>query len=332
MKRPMWMVRAAAGGELADAFKSKGIVAIGWNDIGDLRNFRDKAQILSAVQESWSDWSYGRVMNSASQLIRFRDKLSVGDRVITYNSSLRVYYVGTIKGQYRHSHTTLPPYENTRAVKWEGEVDRDKLSVSARNRLGSTLTLFEVPALVAEEIEKILKGHAVTKSNRDEDEIDDEDDLLEQYRLEAMEIIKDRVNQLNWEQVQDLVAGLLRSMGYKTRVSARGPDQGKDILASPDGLGFESPRIAVEVKHQKAKAIGAPDIRSFLGGRHKDDKGLYVSTSGFTKEARYEAERAKIPMMLMDIDELVKTIFRNYDSMDLEAQKLLPLKKIYWPA
>ncbi len=48
------------------------------------------------------------------------------------------------------------------------------------------------------------------------------------------------------------------------------------------GLGFDSPRIVVEVKHRRG-AIGSIETRSFVGGRHKDDKGLYVSTGGFNK-------------------------------------------------
>jgi restriction system protein len=77
--------------------------------------------------------------------------------------------------------------------------------------------------------------------------------------------------------------------------------------------------------------MGSQDLRGFIGGRHKDDKGLYVSTGGFTKDAKYEAERANIPIMLMDIDDLVKAILQNYDDMDMDGRNLLPLKKIYWP-
>ena len=78
--------------------------------------------------------------------------------------------------------------------------------------------------------------------------------------------------------------------------------------------------------------MGAPEIRSFLGGRHNDDKGLYVSTGGFTKEARYESERASIPLVLLDLDDLVKEIIRHYNEMDIEAKSLIPLTNIYWPA
>jgi restriction system protein len=102
-------------------------------------------------------------------------------------------------------------------------------------------------------------------------------------------------------------------------------------VALPDGFGFESPCIIVEAKHRTGSAMGSQEVRSFLGGRHKDDKGLYVSTGGFSKDARYEAERASIPLTLMDIDDLVTAILKHYEHMDADTQRLLALRKIYWP-
>lgn len=328
----MWMVRSAAGGRLADEYREKGVVAIGWRDVGDLANYPDKAALLEVVRETWPDDKPGMHMNSASQLHRFKVELAVGDRVITYDSSRRIYHVGTIVGKYRYVPNAPDPMNNVRDVRWDGEVQRDVLSINTKNSLGSTLTLFRVPEEAAEEIEAALRGESSGSGETSEPETqEDEQDFLDRYRSDAFEIIKDRLNRLGWSEMQELVAGLLRAMGYKTRVSAPGPDRGIDIMASPDGFGFESPRIIVEVKH-RTQAIGAQDIRSFLGGRHKDDKGLYVSTGGFTKEARYEADRANIPLMLMDMDDVVKGIFRVYEAMDMETQKFLPLKKIYWPA
>lgn len=137
---------------------------------------------------------------------------------------------------------------------------------------------------------------------------------------------------LDWDEMQTFVAGLLRATGYKTRISPQGSDRGKDIVASPDGLGLEQPRIVAEVKHQTGKQIGSQEIRSFLGGRHKDDRGLYISTGGFSKEAKYEADRASIPLTLLDIEDLVELVIENYERMDIESRTLLPLTKIYWPA
>ncbi len=168
------------------------------------------------------------------------------------------------------------------------------------------------------------------QATSDADEAEDEETLLKRYREEAFEIVKDRINKLDPEDMERLVAGLLRAMGYKTRLTDPGPDRGVDVLASPDGLGFESPRIVAEVKH-RTSTIGSQDIRSFFGGRHGDDKGLHVSTGGFTKDARYEADRAKIPLMLMDLDGLVSALTEHYDSADSETRSLVPLRRIYWP-
>ena len=121
-------------------------------------------------------------------------------------------------------------------------------------------------------------------------------------------------------------------MGYKTRVAADGPDRGVDVFASPDGLGLQEPRIFVEVKHRKHTTIGAPDVRSFLGGRNQGDKCLYVSSGGFTKEAFYEAERSQIPLMLINLPQLREMLLDHYENLDSETRALVRLTKVYWPA
>ena len=59
-----------------------------------------------------------------------------------------------------------------------------------------------------------------------------------------------KIIELGWEEMQELVAGILRAMGYKTLISQSGADRGKDIEASPDGLMLKEPRILVQVKHR----------------------------------------------------------------------------------
>ena len=93
--------------------------------------------------------------------------------------------------------------------------------------------------------------------------------------------------------MERLVAGLLKAMGYCARVTPKGPDGGLDVIASPDALGLESPRIVAEVKHRKG-AMGAPAVRSFIGGLRAGDRGLYVSTGGASP--RKPATRPTAPM------------------------------------
>ncbi|MCB8838092.1 restriction endonuclease [Aurantimonas sp. VKM B-3413] len=238
-----------------------------------------------------------------------------------------------IAGPYRRDDRVDPDDPNIRPVNWRGEVLRDLLSLASRNSLGAISTLFLLPPEVAEDVERALASQQpAEESSAGTGEVGESAaDVFADIQSKATEFAKDRVSALGWDEMQELVAGLLRALGYKTRVSAAGPDRGKDIVASPDGFGFEAPRIVVEVKHRK-EAMGSQEIRSFLGGRHPQDKGLYVSTGGFTKDAYYEAERANIPLALMTIDELVESVIENYDKLDMATKQLLPMKRVYWPA
>lgn len=330
-----WVVRAGEAGWRFEEFKSGGLVSIGWTEMGDLCALRSREDFQKAAALAYPNARKAQLAASAGQVFRFVREIKVGDTVVTYDRSERVYLVGSVAGEYEYAPQLSQEQPNIHKVQWRGSVSRDNLSVAARNSLGAIATLFQVSPEVANEIERQLSGPAPARKSiplpmeRGGDE--QVDDLYKDTQAKGFEFIKDKVNELGWEEMQELVAGLLRAMGYKTRISPSGSDRGKDIVASPDGLGFEDPRIVVEVKHRSA-AMGSQEIRSFLGGRHENDKGLYVSTGGFTKEARYEAERGRIPVTLMDLDDLVKSLLEHYGHMDIDMQRLIPLRKVYWPA
>ncbi len=331
-EKRMWMVRSGEGGYAAEDFRSKSAVGIGWIEAKeDWSKYTAKEAILQKIAATYPENSAAQNQMAASQIHRFVNELAVGDRVITYNPETRLYAVGTIRAAAAYDKVLSDDFPVFRKVQWDGDVERDSLGQDARNSLGAIATLFLVPDFAAAELEALLASGGKASAQEPPAERDAKD-ILKEHQLKAHESIKDRINALSWEDMQELVAGVLRAMGYKTRVSAPGPDRGKDIVASPDGFGFEAPRIVVEVKHRKGSQMGSNEIRSFLGGRHKDDKGLYVSTGGFTKDARYEAERSQIPLMLMDIDDLARAVTENYAEMDSEARALVPLVRVYWPA
>ncbi|BBE74208.1 restriction endonuclease [Oharaeibacter diazotrophicus] len=331
MSKRGWMVRAERGGRLYDLFKDRSLVAIGLGEIGDLSRLPSRDKIAAAVVQSRPDWKAQAVAMSTGQLHRFRSEMKIGDVVVTYDPGRRIYLVGEIAGDYGFDPAVDPEDPHVRPVRWHREISRDLLSAASRNSLGSISALFALGKDVLDDIERALTSERPLPPPAAAESAVVEEDVFQDIQAKALEFIKDRIAALSWSDMQELVAGLLRALGYKTRVSPTGPDQGKDIVASPDGFGFEPPRIVVEVKHRQG-AIGAQAIRSFLGGRHPQDKGLYVSTGGFTRDARYEADRASIPLSLMTGDDLVTAIIEQYEKLDLKTQQLVPLKKVYWPA
>ena len=325
----MWMVRAGAKAFLINEFIENGLIAIGWNDLGDLKRFKSTASLKEELRKTYPDYKDGTVNMNAGQIFRFLKEFNIGDYAITYNPSERVYWIGEILSDYFMSKDTIE-YYHQRKVEWKRKVNRDDLSISTKNSLGSIATIFEISVEAQDEILSILSGEKNKPISVETENNGELDNIRNDFVEKSHEFIKDKILRLDWEEMQELVAAVLRAMGYKTRVSQRGSDRGKDIIASPDGLGLEDPRILVEVKHRQG-SMGSQDLRSFIGGIRSGDKGIYVSTGGFTKDAKYEADRANVPVTMIDSDYLVELIVQNYDSFDSDGKALVPLKKLYWP-
>ncbi len=329
-----WMVRAGEQGRVAADFERLEVIALGWGELGDLARYRTLDAMRTAVASAFPSARPGTVVVNGSTLHKFKSVLMQGDRVVTYDPNSRQYLVGTIVGDYEHRPELIADYPHIRRVRWQGKVSRDSLSVGTKNSLGSIVTLFQPGDEAAVELEAVLAGAPLPPTAPEGPDEDEED--LDTIRLDAVakarEFLKDRLLKLAPDDMEVLVASLLRAMGYKARVTPKGPDRGRDVIASPDGLGLQAPRISVEVKHRPNTAMGSSEIRSFLGGIRDGDCGLYVSTGGFTKEAHYEADRATVPTTLIDLESLAELVVENYERFDAEGRALVPMVRLYWPS
>jgi len=93
-------------------------------------------------------------------------------------------------------------------------------------------------------------------------------------------------------------------MGYGTnrsdlqRVGGTG-DGGIDGIISLDRLGLE--KVYVQAKRWK-NAVGSPEIQTFMGALQLQSasKGVFITTSLYTKEAKSSAARARGTIVLVD--------------------------------
>jgi len=149
----------------------------------------------------------------------------------------------------------------------------------------------------------------------------------------AMEGLQNCINSKNPYEFQDLVAALLRGMGYYTPfVAPKGKDGGVDIVAYRDPLGTESPRIKVQVKHRDSPAT-AQEVRQLMGLLKKEGEvGIFVSTGGFTPDGRNEARSSQVHVELIDLNRFISLWQDFYDKLKEEDKSLLPLRPIYFLA
>ena len=109
-----------------------------------------------------------------------------------------------------------------------------------------------------------------------------------------------------------LVLVLLEKLRYgKGKVVGSSGDGGIDVIINQDALGLE--KVYVQAKRWRNQ-VGGPQIRDFSGGLQLRGaaKGVFVTTSEFTKSARESAEiisQSNQTILLIDGQELASLMF-----------------------
>lgn len=175
--------------------------------------------------------------------------------------------------------------------------------------------------------------HPVTREKEVEELAPAEIVSYDDIEQRAIEGLQEYINSKNAYEFQDLVAALLRGMGYYTPfVAPKGKDGGVDIVAYRDPLGTESPRIQVQIKHRESSAT-VQEVRQLMGLLQKEgDVGIFVATAGFTPDGRNAARSSHIHVELIDLNRFISLWQDFYDKLNEEDKSLLPLRPIYFLA
>jgi len=181
------------------------------------------------------------------------------------------------------------------------------------------------------------KWRAENPVTREEDEEPDEQVVevpsYDDIEQKAIEGLQQYINAKNPYEFQELVAALLRGMGYYTPfVAPKGKDGGVDVMAYRDPLGTQSPRIQVQIKHKESSA-SVQEVRQLMGLLQKEgDVGIFVSTSGFTPDARMAARGSHVHVELIDLNRFISLWQEFYEKLKDEDKSLLPLRPIFFIA
>ena len=329
MPERAFMVRAGNDNELVDEFESRSLVAVGWEELGDVSDVQSYEEMKARFNstDEYSEHNSRRLAQNAGQLNRFALEMKEGHLVLSYDKTEREYLVGEVTSDYEWKPSDHPPgYPHVRRVDWRDTVSRDEFTTSTKNTLGSTLTVFSLDDCI-DEITGVLSGETPDESEEEEDTVP----FVDEVENQADELISDILANMDPFVFEELVAAVLRAMGYHAKKTRDSQDRGIDVVAHPDSLGFESPYIKAQVKRQQSK-VGSPDMRAFTGTLGNGERGLFVSTGGYTSEAQDAARNAEQRVTLIDRDEFIDLLIQHYDDLESEYQATVPLKQVYIPS
>ncbi len=126
-----------------------------------------------------------------------------------------------------------------------------------------------------------------------------------QMRDALAEELQERVRHVSPAFFERLVVELLVRMGYggtfedAARAVGRSGDEGIDGIIKEDRLGLDV--VYIQAKRWN-HPVGRPEIQKFAGALqgHRAKKGVFITTSSFTKEARAYVERIDTRIVLVD--------------------------------
>ena len=339
----LWVVRAGRYGEHESDVLDRGVVGIGYSEIGDLAPFSGRKQLEEAYRTACPEYSDGRVTTHVAQLWAFSKRIKIGDNVVLPVKTQSAIALGRVASNYEYRSSYPAGMRHIRDVRWDKSVlprsafDRDIL-----HSFGSALTVFQVSRHNAEA--RVLARFGGTPlpvpSAADipaADEVNPEEpaatdvETVAPIAEQARDLVVENIaRDFKGHDLARLTGAILEAQGYEVKVSPPGPDGGVDVLAGRGGLGLEAPRICVQVK----SGVTSADVTVFrtLQGTMSSfgaDYGLLVSWGGFTGPARKEAQQSYFKIRLWDQGDLVDALFSVYDKLPADIRAELPLERIW---
>jgi len=334
----VWMVRAGKQGIWEDIALEKNIAGTGWVRLPDIGSVKTRKEMFKLIKEHYPEYSTAKTSNATGQLFAMSQRIQKGDLVIMPLRNKSGFAIGEITGDYKFRTDLGPNVRHTRAVKWiKEEVPRTAFQQDLLYSLGAIMTVCQIKRNNAEE-----RIRAFLKSGKDPgftdladngESVSEDDESATQTDIEQLardQIMRKIAESFQGHDFAKLVEEVLIAQGYITEFSPPGPDGGVDILAGKGPMGFEAPKLCVQVKATQS-SVDVNVFRALQGTmiNFKAEQGLLVSWGGFTKNVEREARQSFFNVRLWDADDFVEAIFKNYDKLSDNIKAELPLKRLW---
>ena len=154
----------------------------------------------------------------------------------------------------------------------------------------------------------------------------------ENLRDELVDELLDKLKKSSPSFFERLVVELLVKMGYGgSRADAgkaigKSGDGGIDGIIKEDRLGLDV--VYIQAKRWDSNSVGRPDVMQFAGAlqAQKASKGIFITTSRFTDEARSYVSQIGSKIVLIDGEQLSNLMIEH--DVGVSTVSLYPVKRI----
>jgi restriction system protein len=315
----------------------QGVVGIGWTELPDLSLIKSRDELESLYRSYQPDAKPAIASNNVGQIWSFLSRIQPGDLVVLPIPARSAVAIGQVTGGYQYRLDLSGDLRHARQVQWlKPNVPRAAFEQDLLYSFGSLLTVCQIRRNDAEER---LRSMLATGSdpathdlfNRGEDELLQTAESALDLDQTAREQIQDHLTKhFREHKLAMLVSVILEAQGYETELSPPGPDGGVDIIAGHGPLGFDPPRLVVQVK-STAQPLDVRPLRELHGVMPSfgAEQGLLVSWGGFTPIALKEARQRYFQIRLWTAEHVVDSLLNYYDKLPASIRAEIPLKHVW---
>lgn len=325
-KTRYWGVRMGEGGKFVEDAKRGNYIAIGWNALKNLGWLMNKERVWDDIwTELYDKYKpiYGGYETEIAIgihvgiIMNFVRALNENDIVIIPDMANGRALVGRVTGSYEYKENWEDgcPYQHRRNVKWEREVKREDIPPKLKASLNVGLTIFnlerckqEILVILGSIPVPTLKSKLVTGN-------------------ELANTVIERLFDLDPEQFEHFVTHLLTLVGFEATTTQLVGDKGVDVIGTFNPEGLTDVTLRAQLKRVRSN-IGIYEIQRLRGTLGTDEHGVFITTSGFTKQAREEAQtEGKKPIAIIDKEALADLILEHSDELDERYKQIFALSR-----
>lgn len=330
-----WLVRAGRYGERETFALSHDLAVIGWEELPNLDSVTARDELESLCRATYPDAKQNTIYNWVGQLWAFARRMQRDDLVVLPLKSRSAVAVGTVAGEYEYRQDLPDSVRHTRPVRWiRTDIPRAAFDRDLLFSLGAAQTVCQVQRNQAEERIRALIGERPVASDTSQSSsgaTSEAEEAPPDIEVLAGDAIQAHIQRkFAGHDLARLVAAVLQAQGYQTEVSPAGPDGGVDIIAGRGPMGFDRPRLCVQVK-SGSSPVDVKVLRELQGilRRFGAEQGLLVSWGGFKQSVYGEARQLFFEIRLWDAGKLVDAVLNLYEQFPEDLRAELPLKRIW---
>lgn len=347
----IFLARAGSRGQHEDKFLEDGRIYLTWQRLDqDVSGYESRADLRELLKQMYPNAKPGKITQNSGQFWTFLKKMSPGDWVVTPSKRGPFIHIGEIKSECRYNPDAEDMFKHYREVDWFAtEIPKSNFDQDLLYSFGAFLTFCEIKRNNAEQRLKAMHANGwrvgspsrpsarsagkTSDTNVNSAEVEDAYDLESLLNIEEASretIASEILAKFKGHGMERLVAAILEAKGYTVYQHSEGVDHGIDLLAAQGALGFDHPKICVQVKSQESP-LDRPVLDQLLGTMSHvgAENGLLVCWGGFKSSVMRELPKLFFRVRFWSRDDLIDELLESYDRLGEELQAELPLKKIW---